>query len=217
MGQSIIPIAQERGHSVIASFNRSRPPSLLQIRESGGCMGFFHASSVLPHLKLALQAGKPMVIGTTGWDSQLPYAQQLVSESSSAAVYSPNFSVGIALFLNLLSHASSLFASHTNYDAASVEYHHREKKDTPSGTAKAISEIFGKELPTTSVRCGHIPGTHSVLFDSTVDTITLTHQARSREGFAQGALQGAEWIINKKGWWTFHDLVRSLYTNHHSI
>lgn len=213
MGRLIAALAEKQGDSFTV-MNRFSP---IDLSSYDVCIDFSYAEGVLSHLELAASFKKPIVIGTTGWDDQLDTAKQIVKQAGIGAIYSPNFSLGIALFSLIVEKAASLFSSFPQYDVAGVEYHHVEKKDAPSGTAKALAQLFDGNLSFSSVRCGKFPGTHTILFDSGVDTITLTHEAKNREGFVEGALLAAKWIINNKGWWTFHDMVRSLYSSDHSF
>ena len=155
----------------------------------------------------------------------------MIENSSIGALAAANFSLGVILFIQLLKKARSLFS---DYEVAGVEYHHNQKKDAPSGTARTIMEALAipfassgtaqmiKETlkmntPFASVRCGRIPGKHEVLFDSPFDSITLTHEAHNRESFARGAVKAAAWIQGKQGWYTLDEMLRTLYSAHYSI
>ena len=190
---------------------------LAPLNEADVVIDFSHASVVLDHIAQAAAAQKPIIIGTTGWEKQISHARAIIEQHHIAALYSPNFSLGIALFHNICRQTSKLIAPFPEYAASGIEMHHAEKKDAPSGTAKKLGEAFTPPLAFSCVRCGHIPGTHKVLLDSPFDTITLTHEARNREGFANGALQAAKWIIGKHGWYTFDEMVRSLYSIDHAL
>lgn len=194
MAKEVRAIAEARGHTYLLSLN-----------ESSVAIDFSHASVVIDHVKIACAHGIPLIIGTTGWEGSLPRAKELVMEAEIGALHAPNFSLGIAYFQKLLKEARTLFSE---YAVCGVEYHHQEKKDAPSGTAKALAQILGSS-PFASVRCGSIIGKHEVLFDSPIETITLTHEAKNRKGFAQGAVIAAEWIIGKKGWFSLDDLLHS--------
>ncbi|MGH9485636.1 MAG: 4-hydroxy-tetrahydrodipicolinate reductase, partial [Terriglobales bacterium] len=157
-------------------------------------------------------AGIPLVIGTTGWLDQLPQVQTLASNSAAGVIYGANFSVGVQAFYRIVAAgAASLPAA---YDAFVWEVHHRAKKDAPSGTALHLAELLrqGGHDPgsVASSRAGSIPGTHTVGFDSPDDTLTLTHTARSRRGFAAGALLAAQWILGKRGLHEFSEVMDSL-------
>jgi len=213
MGRVIEQVALQEGHALFIA--KTAPEHLL--KDADVCIDFSHAECVKTHVLKAIHFQKPIIIGTTGFETDLPEIKTLVENSTIGALFSPNFSLGIALFSHLLSLADSLFSSFPIYEATGVEYHHKEKQDTPSGTAKKLSERMRGNVPFTSVRGGFFPGTHSIFFSSPVDTITLTHEARSREGFAKGALEAAKWMLDKKGWWTFDEMVGALYTAHHAL
>ncbi len=135
--------------------------------------------------------------------------------AKTALVYGPNFSVGVNLFLEIVAKAAAIVAKHPEYEAWGWEIHHSAKKDAPSGTLKKLAEEiraagYGGGLSLNSNRAGAHPGTHEIGFDSGGDTITLRHTARSREGFARGALQAAQWIIGKKGVYEFREIFGQL-------
>ena len=162
---------------------------------------------------LALAALRiPTVTGTTGWLASLPEVTQAFEASGTGLVSSPNFSVGVAVFQKLVELAADLMASRAQYGSWAWEIHHAAKKDAPSGTLLHLVEAmrshgYLRPIDVSSNRVGHHPGTHEIGFDSTADTITLRHAARGREGFAQGALQSANWIIGKTGFHTFEEVL----------
>lgn len=199
MGTLVGLLAEKRGDTLV-------DPSAADV-----CIDFSHASVVLNHVQWAVEHHKPLVIGTTGWENDHETARKLIEKSNTAALASPNFSLGMACFIKLLQQARTLFKE---YAVAGIEHHHSEKKDAPSGTAKQIANTLNMKTPFTSVRCGRIPGKHEVLFDSPFDSITLTHEAHNRESFASGALTAASWIQTKKGWYTLDEMLRDLYGTH---
>ena len=216
MGQLVEQMAHTRGHHIVTRF--SRQLGTLQNRSSDLAQAdlaidFSHGSCIMDHLQLCLSLDKPIVIGPTGWESQLTMAQELVQSAKGSCLYSPNFSIGVYLFQKVVAYTGSLFQAFGDYDVSGVEYHHRQKLDHPSGTAKALSQNLLHHMPRlqdfnfSSIRCGHIPGTHTLHFDSQVDTLTLTHQARNREGFSHGAILAAEWLFSKKGFFTIDDMM----------
>lgn len=165
------------------------------------------------HKGIALN--KQIVIGTTGWFDQLEQIREKVLEKNLGLVYASNFSLGVNLFYKLAEYAASKISVFKDYDPFIEESHHQFKKDAPSGTAIEIKKIAesasgGGEIPVTSVRAGYIPGSHSLSFDSPVDTIRLSHVARNREGFATGALIAAKWIVGKKGVFHFRDVLEDI-------
>jgi 4-hydroxy-tetrahydrodipicolinate reductase len=153
----------------------------------------------------------PLVIGTTGWNAHESEVRALVNEANGALVYGANFSIGVNLFYRIVTQAASLFKSVDAYAPFIEEAHHSRKRDAPSGTALRLHDLMKtsieREIPVTSTRAGHIPGTHRVGFDSAADQILLTHTARSREGFAAGALLAARWIIGRKGVYEFSEVI----------
>lgn len=217
MGKLVEHIALKQGHKIILqhhSQSELQPHAL----KADIAIDFSQAEAVIPHLEWCLKQGIPLLIGTTGWEYSLPAAKKRVKESNGCCLYSPNFSIGIYLFQQILSSAASLFQSFKEYDVAGIESHHQEKKDLPSGTAKKLTQQIKDLMPRlgsfafNSVRCGHMPGTHTLIFDSPIDTITLSHEARNREGFAQGALLAAEWLLGKKGFFTFEEFIQNQLT-----
>lgn len=199
MGQRVEKIAEERGHA------------LTSIEEASICIDFTHPDAVLDNIHRLAAQKKSLVIGTTGWYDSLPQVKAWVEKYQIGLLYSPNFSIGIKLFMEVVEEAARRYLSRPGYEVAGLELHHSQKKDSPSGTAlsiqKRIEQQAGRTVPFSAVRCGSIPGTHSVFFDSPVDQITLTHEARSRDGFALGAVQGAEWLNGKTGLFTMEDFI----------
>jgi 4-hydroxy-tetrahydrodipicolinate reductase len=155
------------------------------------------------------------VTGTTGWMQQSARVREAVERGGTGLVWSANFSVGVAVFSQVVAEAARLLANQSEYGAWAWEIHHATKKDAPSGTLLALVETmkksgYAKAIDTSSSRAGAQPGTHEIGFDSAADTITIRHTARSREGFARGALRAAKWIAGKKGFYDFREIVREL-------
>jgi 4-hydroxy-tetrahydrodipicolinate reductase len=164
------------------------------------------------NLKRLAQLRVQAVTGTTGWLEKLPEVKRAVEQAGSGLVWSPNFSVGVAIFQKLSSLAAQLFRDETDYGAWAWEIHHDAKKDAPSGTllhlVQAMKDAgYRRNIDTSASRAGKHPGTHEIGFDSAADTITLRHTARSREGFARGALKSARWILSRKGVYTFEEVL----------
>lgn len=159
--------------------------------------------------------GVNAVIGTTGWFGEMERARSAVERGGMGLVWSPNFSVGVSLFSQIVAEAARAFAHQPEYTAWAWEIHHVTKKDAPSGTLLALVERmkqngYEKRIDQSSSRAGAHPGAHEVGFDSAADTITIRHTARSREGFARGALRAARWIVGKKGFFDFREIVNEL-------
>ena len=181
------------------------------LRRHDVAIDFSIGAIVLKNVEACALAGVPLVEGTTGWKDQESRAREIVAEHNGALVYGANFSIGVNVFYRLVRNAAKLFSGLDQYEAFIEEQHHSRKRDAPSGTAlqlkKVMAEFVKAEIPIASTRAGHIPGTHRVGFDSAADQITLTHIARSREGFAGGALLAARWIIGRKGVFEFSDVI----------
>jgi len=164
------------------------------------------------NLKRLAETRVHTVTGTTGWFSHLAEIEQAFDRSGTGLVWSPNFSIGVALFRKLAATAAELFSKESSYGAWAWEIHHDAKKDAPSGTLLHIVEAmklsgYTRTIDISSSRAGKHPGTHEIGFDSAADTITLRHVARSREGFALGALKAAQWVIQQRGVHTFEDVL----------
>lgn len=209
MGKMVERLALERGHKVVSIV--SRDSSFLPLSHADVCIEFSNPECVIENLRKVAALGKNLVIGTTGWFDQLDKVREIVEESGIGFLYAPNFSVGMNLFLSVVNETVKIMKDFPQYDIAGVEEHHSQKKDAPSGTALQIADNvrrqLGHEIDFTSLRYGSIPGTHSLHFDSPADTITLTHQARNREGFAEGAVIAAEWLQGKTGFFTFEEAL----------
>jgi 4-hydroxy-tetrahydrodipicolinate reductase len=236
MSRIVEEIALSRGHKVCVTVDPVNPEAMYKtltadvVAESDVCIEFTLPAAVLKNIKILASAEKSMVIGTTGWYDQIDYVRGWLAESKCGLVYAPNFSLGVNLFYKILEQAAQIMNKFDTYDVAGLEYHHRKKADSPSGTAKKISEILlnnlsrkkkavfdladrrldSHELHFASIRCGAIPGTHKVLFDSEADSIEFIHTARNRRGFALGSVLAAEWILNKEGIFTVDDFIQEL-------
>lgn len=222
MGQLVEKLATEKNHEVVyrmTSGDAARGAEELTAEISKGDVAIdFSVSSAVPrNLQLCLLAAVPLVEGTTGWPIDRNALSHLVEDADSALVYGANFSVGAQVFFRIAARAAELFQNLESYDVYIEEAHHKRKRDAPSGTAIKLGEIvadhLGREVPISSTRAGHIPGTHRVGFDSRADHITLEHVARSREGFAEGALMAAEWIVERKGVYEFSELFDEILSS----
>ncbi len=174
---------------------------------------FTQPEAVLPNVEAVARTGVNLVVGTTGWTNERSRVERVVLEAGIGLVHAANFSVGMNLFFEILSHASRIISKIPQYDPYLSEEHHRAKKDAPSGTALNLLELmkpYYANPGVTSVRAGFIPGNHIVGFDSEADTILLEHRARSRQGFAEGAILAARWVAGKKGFYDFRDVFREI-------
>jgi 4-hydroxy-tetrahydrodipicolinate reductase len=215
MGQLVAKLAREAQHEIaltITSRDVGRGTGELST-ELSSCdvaIDFSVADAVRRNIETCLNAGVPLVEGTTGWNINHNDLLRMVEDADGSLIHSANFSVGVQLFFRIAGLAAELFQNLNSYDTFIEEAHHKRKRDAPSGTAIKLGEIvanhLGRDVPISSTRAGHIPGTHRVGFDSNADSITLEHVARSREGFAEGALLAAEWIADRKGIYEFSEV-----------
>lgn len=175
---------------------------------------FTTGDAVLKNIEACARARVPLVEGTTGWKQHESTAKQLMTDHAGAMVYGANFSIGVNLFYRIAKHAAALFSAVDGYAPFIEEAHHSRKRDAPSGTALKLrdlmSEHLGPDISTSSTRAGYIPGTHRVGFDSEADQILLTHTARSRQGFANGALLAAHWIVGRTGVFEFSEVIEEI-------
>jgi 4-hydroxy-tetrahydrodipicolinate reductase len=221
MGREVEAVLRERGHEAVVA-ERGRFPA--------GCgvgVDFTRGEAVVANVELALSAGARCVVGTTGWADHLDQVRRLVNDTGGGLVHAANFSVGVNLFYRIVGAASALLASVPDYDPYVLERHHKRKRDAPSGTALTLARIVGEAsgrsplteltgaLPdgafhVAAVRAGGIVGDHTVGFDSMADEILLEHRARSRRGFALGAVLAAEWIETRTGFHAFDEVIDEL-------
>lgn len=216
MGQAIRQLALDKGWKVTA---------LLGERENAGGAGitarslgnpqvaveFTQPDAAVGNITACLRAGIPVVVGTTGWYDSLPEVARVAKESGTPLLWAPNFSLGVNVLIELARYAGTMMRSLEGFDAHIVETHHTKKKDAPSGTAmaiaKAASDALDRPIPTTSVRTGSVPGTHELIFDGAFEQLSLTHLARDRRVFAEGALKAADWLVGKRGVFTMRDVL----------
>ena len=221
MGTLVRKLAEDGGHEVgrvITSADATREVGDLVGLLAGhdAAIDFSVAGAVLKNVEAAARAGVPLVEGTTGWNAQEQEARSIVAAHAGALVFGANFSVGVNLFYRIVARAAELFAA-ADYAPFIEEAHHARKRDAPSGTALKLRDVLlaahvARDIPVASTRAGHIPGTHRVGFDSAADQITLTHTARTREGFAAGALLAAGWIAGRRGVYEFSEVVDQIVT-----
>jgi 4-hydroxy-tetrahydrodipicolinate reductase len=209
MGRLIEQLAPEYGFTVTARVDVDRDESLQGVDVA---VEFSVPASVVSNVAKIAELGIPIVVGTTGWLEHLDEVKAIVAKHDSALVWSPNFSVGMNIFSRLVAEAASLFQNEKEYGAWAWEIHHSTKKDAPSGSLLKLVERmhasgFNRAIDASSNRAGAHPGTHEIGFDSAADTVTLRHTARSREGFARGALKAAQWVIGRKGCHEFSDVL----------
>lgn len=222
MGRLIKTLAQEKGHEIAVIIDETdaglSPAELAEkLKGSDVAIDFSSAQAVRRNVAACVTAGVPIVQGTTGWSEQRTIIEQIVRDGNGALVFGANFSIGVNLFYRVIEFAAELFAKFPEYEAFIEEQHHSRKKDAPSGTALKLKEIvakhIGEDFSVSSTRAGNIPGTHRVGFDGLADQVLLEHTARSREGFALGAILAAEWVVGKKGFYEFTDVMDEICQN----
>jgi 4-hydroxy-tetrahydrodipicolinate reductase len=215
MGRLIEQLAPEYDFTVaerLDEYNNVDSAGIAALRNIDVAIEFSTPETAPLNLVKLAQAKIQAVTGTTGWLDQLPAVERAVDQSGTGLVWSPNFSVGVAVFRRLTALAAELMRDQKDYGAWAWEIHHDAKKDAPSGTLLHLVRTmeqsgFTRGIDVGSNRAGKHPGTHEIGFDSAADTITLRHTARSREGFARGALQAARWILSRKGVYTFEEVL----------
>ncbi|MFL6374455.1 MAG: 4-hydroxy-tetrahydrodipicolinate reductase [Pyrinomonadaceae bacterium] len=215
MGKLIERLALEQGHEIgciveDADAGLTAAELAQKLRGRDVAIDFTVADAVRRNVEACVAATVPVVVGTTGWNDQRNEIERLVEDGNGAMVYGANFSIGVNLFYEIADFAAELFSRFPEYETFIEEQHHSRKKDAPSGTALKLKEIVSKHVTVdsvTSTRAGNIPGTHRVGFDGPADQILLEHTARSREGFALGAIMAAEWIVGKVGSHEFTEVI----------
>jgi 4-hydroxy-tetrahydrodipicolinate reductase len=237
MGRAVEAAAAERKVEVVSRIDPFAPDAdfgKIDAESLSGAdvvMEFSLPDKAVDNVRAIAAQGKSIVFGTTGWHSRLQEVKAIVRESGIGLIHSTNFATGVNLFFRIVERAAELMNEFEEYDAAALELHHRQKADSPSGTAKSIESILlsklGRkskavhtaferkpepdELHVASLRVGTVRGTHKVYFDSQADTIELSHTARSREGFATGAVRAAQWIEGRSGLYTIDDYFDDLF------
>jgi 4-hydroxy-tetrahydrodipicolinate reductase len=217
MGRMVEELAISRGHIVVfkADIEGNEQGQALTAENLRGvdvALDFSIPDAVLRNVEKISALGISMVVGTTGWWSQMDTARMMIDRHGVGFVYGSNFSIGVNLFFQLMEAAASLFQPYTQYDPWIYEIHHRAKLDAPSGTALKLKQILEKSygsraISVASNRAGTVPGEHTIGFDSEADTLTFTHTARSRIGFASGALHAAEWVRGRRGFYEFAETL----------
>lgn len=217
MGQAIRDLAQAKGWKVAAMLGeresaRGSGITRSTLGDADVALEFTEPKAAVANITAALRAGVPVVAGTTGWYQELPTVTRVANEAGTALLWSPNFSLGVNALIELARYAGTLMQPLAQFDAHIVETHHSKKRDAPSGTAIAIaqaaSEGLGRDIPTTSIRTGSVPGTHELILDGMFEQLSLTHVARDRRVFAEGALAAADWLVGKRGVFTMRDVLK---------
>jgi len=217
MGKMLAQLAPQRGFEVRLTMDIDVNPggagiTAANLRGIDICIEFTEPKAVLDNVRRVAENGCNLVVGTTGWHNRLDDVRKIVESNGIGMIYAANFSIGVNLFYRLARQAAEMFAAFPIYDPYLTEAHHKFKKDAPSGTALEIKRqvqpaFKDREVPVSSTRAGYIPGVHELGFDSEADTVILRHTARSRQGFAEGALYAARWVAGKKGLFNFADVL----------
>ncbi len=217
MGRLVASLAETRGHTVLALIGADENgggAALTPARLEGAevAVEFTEPGAAPANLERLIEAGIPVVTGTTGWLEQLPRVTALVERRGGALLHAANFSLGVHLFLRAAADLARRFAGHPVFEAYILEEHHAAKLDAPSGTARALQRRAAaadpaRPFPITSLRAGATPGTHLLAYDGAYERITLGHVARSRDGFAAGAVAAAEWLPGRRGVYTVEDML----------
>lgn len=226
MGKTIEQLALAAGHQVVLRIDVNNgsdlnPENLDQVDVA---IEFTRPESAFQNIVTCLENGVPIVSGTTGWLEHLEEAQQLVEKYQGGLFYASNYSIGVNIFFALNRYLAKMMKQYGQYEVSMEEIHHTQKLDAPSGTAITLAEGIltelphkkdwvnsaatnNEDLPIISKRIDKVPGTHEIAYQSTVDNITITHTAHSREGFARGALAAAEWMVGKQGFYGMEDML----------
>jgi 4-hydroxy-tetrahydrodipicolinate reductase len=232
MGKEVERVALEKGWSVDVKADIMLPPPLPEARRIVDVViHFAGAGTITEDLRPWAEAKKNIVVGTTGWSVQMPNIEALVQENGIGLIYASNFSLGVHLFYRILRTAGALFDKAADYDVFVQEIHHKDKADSPSGTALSIADMLlrtigrkkeiltetshakirPEQLHVGSSRAGSVVGTHTVTFDSAADSIELKHTAKNRTGLALGSLLAAEWIKGKHGLFTIENMMEDIF------
>jgi 4-hydroxy-tetrahydrodipicolinate reductase len=213
MGKALEQLAPDHGFAVVARFSRGQRVDRDSLDGAAVAIEFTEPASAAANVRACVRAGCPVVVGTTGWYGDLPALEREVRAGAGAMLTAPNFSLGVAVFQQVVSEAARRFAAVPAFDVHLLEIHHAAKKDAPSGTAALLADTASRagsgSVPITSVRTGSVPGTHELIFDAPFEQVRLIHEARDRRVFAQGALTAARWLIGKQGIFTMQDLINT--------
>ncbi len=230
MGKAIEEVALERGHQIVFKADSTSPISAEIIATADVAIEFSIPELAVKHIHLAADTNTPIVVGTTGWNSELKEVETYLSAKSGSLIHASNFSIGVNIFFEINKKLAKLLSEHPEYQANITEIHHLQKLDAPSGTAISLANeilnnndsylswvagegtpphVNNNQLGVTAIRLPGVPGTHTVKYESEIDTISITHEAHNRKGFALGAVIAAEWILNKQGVFTMEDVLNN--------
>ncbi|MES2554764.1 MAG: 4-hydroxy-tetrahydrodipicolinate reductase [Bacteroidota bacterium] len=228
MGKAIEEIAVERGHTIAFRVNSENPIEQVNLNLADVAIEFSQPVLAFQHIEACVKQQLPIVVGTTAWQEQLPEVIDLLEAHDGSLLHSSNFSVGVNIFFQLNERLAQLMSPYKEYTAGIEEIHHIQKLDAPSGTAVVLADgivqnnnqyaswicnqgeppvTTNQQLGVTAIRLPDVPGTHTIRYTSEIDTITITHEAHNRKGFALGAVLAAEFLVNKKGLFTMRDVL----------
>jgi 4-hydroxy-tetrahydrodipicolinate reductase len=215
MGRTVEQLAYERAWDIVSRIDlhgdAAHAITRDTLHDAEVAIEFTTPEAAPANIRAAVAAGVPIVVGTTGWDAHRADIERLVTEMDGAMLAAPNFSLGVAIFTQIVEAAATAMRHAVGFDARLTETHHTEKKDAPSGTAAALARIagakLGRDIPITSVRTGAVTGIHELVFDAPFEQIRLEHVARDRRVFADGALLAARWLIGRRGVFTLQDVL----------
>jgi 4-hydroxy-tetrahydrodipicolinate reductase len=217
MAKAIAPRAVERQHTITVMLGESDNAKGTGIsRERLGnpdvAIEFTEPSAAAANVLACVREGVPVVAGTTGWYDQLESISAEVVKLGGSMFWAPNFSLGVAILTKAIDAAAAALRGVSGFDVHMIETHHAAKKDKPSGTALSLASVaaqtLGRDVPITSVRTGHVPGTHELVIDAAFEQLRLVHEARDRRVFADGAISAAEWLRGRTGVYTMRDLLQ---------
>lgn len=228
MGKTIEEIAMSRGHEIVARINSSTPIQSSDLSIADVAIEFTRPELAVNHISHCAALKLPIVVGTTAWQERFNEVKEVIENNDASLLYASNFSIGVNIFFEINKRLAKLMEGKQDYQACLKEIHHLQKLDAPSGTAITLAEgimnnnedylswVLGEEkaphtaegqLGITSFREPDVPGTHIISYTSEIDTITISHEAHNRKGFALGAVVAAEWIYGKKGIFTMNDVL----------
>lgn len=228
MGKVIEEIAESRGHRIVGKSNSQNPIISLNFSTIDVAIEFTAPHLAIKHIEYCIDKKVPIIVGTTAWDDQFQHVKDYVTRNDGAILYASNFSIGVNIFFDINRRLAKLMSNSPEYKTNLEEIHHLEKIDAPSGTAVSLANDMilenknysswthqknikpnplDKQIAITSYREDGVPGTHKISYKSDIDVIEIKHTAKSRQGFALGAVIAAEWIANKKGVFTMQDVI----------
>lgn len=228
MGKAIEQIAIERGHEIVFKINSQTKIEAVDLKQADVCIEFTQPELAIHHIQTLINAGIPSVVGTTGWGKELSTVTSWVKDADASLIHASNFSLGVNLFFKLNEYLAKLMAPYSEYHVSTEETHHTQKLDYPSGTAITLAEGIianhtaynswnaalnqtpehqENSIPIEAIREENVPGTHSIQYATEIDQIKIEHIANNRVGFALGSVIAAEWIVNRKGIYTFRDIL----------